>query len=162
MAKKWKLAANNPPDGPANDNYTAYFPERDEQGNEYESYKFVKLIIGEKVYRFRYATFQGGTGDCINLSKKNLQKLGKNSEPEIEKLSESSYLRHSLWGENRWLLIGFLIALSGALIDAALKLGDKGYGIKVPDWWIAILRWTSSGMAVFGVIFLFLKGLNKK
>jgi hypothetical protein len=144
-------------------NYSAYFPQRENANTNHNVPKYVKISANNKHIIFETKIRKAAEGNDIIVSSKNLEKFGGEQESvNVEEASSKSYWKYSLLHYNLWTFIGFLVAISGVIIDGLLKLGDAGIGIECSKAVIIFLKFLSFGLGICGVIILLIKALGKK
>jgi hypothetical protein len=143
--------------------YSAYFPERKNADTICDVSKYVKISSDTKHGVFESKIRRAAEGNDIVLSDKNIQKLGGSQKNvKVEEASSATYWKYSLFHYNLWTFIGFLVAISGVIIDGLLKLGEAGVGIECSKGFIIFLKFISFGLGISGTIILLIKALAKK
>ena len=122
---------------------------------------YVKVSNGKKYIILKSEKIKFAMGEDVILSGSNIAKLGNATNVEITEVTKRRYSRYNLFHSKVWIVISFIIALAGVLVDGALKLGDKGIGWSTTKMVIEIMRYSSFVLSAVGVIVLFKIALKK-
>jgi hypothetical protein len=142
--------------------YTAYFPEKDDYNKSYPKQSFVKIKANGKDRILVAAIRLRASGNDILVSPKVLKKLGGEAEEaEATKIGAWRYWFYALFHHHFLIFIGFILALFGVLVDGALKLGERGIGWDISASMGKFLKISSFVAGVLGTFLLFFKALKK-
>jgi len=163
MTEKFLLRDKLITDSVEVNNHTAYFPESKSSSEKYNIPKYVKIITNKGYQIFESETRPSVICNDIIVSSSNLKTLGgKQQDVSVKKVGWFRYWIYTFFYYNLWTFIGFIVALSGVVIDGLLKVGDAGYGIECTKQTIIILKISSFILGIGGTIILFIKALAKK
>ena len=163
MKEKFLLRDKLPTDSVEINNSTAYFAEYKSSIEKYEVPKYVKIATNKGYQIFESKMRSAATASDIIISTSNLKNLGGQQENvAVNKVGWLRYWMYSFFHYNLWTFIGFIVALSGVIIDGLLKVGDAGYGIECAKQTIIFLKISSFILGIVGSVILFIRALAKK